>query len=66
MDEAVNVATRLRNSDISTASVILDFKHHSIIKANLQGESAIRDWHTIIDYYRKFYPEIIDGLENND
>lgn len=65
MDEVVNLARRLRDRDLATASVILDFKNRTIIKANLMGEPAIREWETIVEYYRRHYRDVIESIEND-
>ena len=62
-DEIVEVSRRLRNNDISTASVILDFRDHKVIKASLGDQAAPRDFHRIRDYYHQHYADVIDQLE---
>lgn len=62
-DEVVEVAKQLRDRQLQTASVILDFKQKQVVKANLAGQQAPRDWQRIRDYYYQHYAEIIDQLE---
>jgi len=64
-DEVVNVCQRLRAKDLDSASVILDFDRHHIVKSNLQGQAAQRDWDTLVNYYRQHYNDVIERLEND-
>lgn len=66
MDEVVGMTRRLKARDIDTASVILDFATRSVLKANLQGQAATRDWSTIVDYYRRHYDQVIERLEHEN
>jgi hypothetical protein len=63
MDEVVGVAKRLKNRDISTANVILDFEKKQVIKASFGEISGSRDWSHIRDFYYQHYKDIIDDLE---
>ena len=50
-DEVMAVATRLKSSDIQTASVILDFKKLKVEKCSMNGVQVPRVWDTIVSYY---------------
>ena len=62
-DEQVEVLRRLRDRELSTAAVILDFRDRQVIKASLAGVSLPRDFQRIRDYYYQHYPAEIDQLE---
>lgn len=62
-DESVAVLQRLRDRDISTASVILDFSTRSIVKCTMNNTVVPKDWKKIRDFYYQYYPKHIDELE---
>lgn len=62
-DEIVGVATRVKPRDLSTASVILDFKTRTVIKSSVGDQVAPKDWQKIRDYYYQHYRDLIDDLE---
>ena len=62
IDESTAVARNLKMRDHQTASVILDFKKLSVIKANLNGETVPKDFNTIVEYYMQHYENIIKRL----
>jgi hypothetical protein len=63
VDEATTLAKSLKRKDLSTSSVILDFKEKKIIKASFSGSLAEKNWGRIRDFYYEFYPKYIDLLE---
>ena len=62
IDESTAVSKNLKKSDHQMASVILDFKTLSVIKAHLNGESVPKDFNRIVEYYMKHYENIIKRL----
>jgi hypothetical protein len=62
IDESTAVARNLRMRDHQTASVILDFKKLSVVKANLNGDSVPKDFNRIVEYYMQHYENIIKRL----
>lgn len=62
-DEQVEVARRLKPRDLSTGSVILDFRRREVIKSSVGDVVAPRDFEKIRDYYYQHYKDIIDDLE---
>ena len=63
VDEATTLAKSLKQKDLSTSSVILDFKEKKIIKASFSGTLAEKNWDKIRDFYYEYYPKYIDLLE---
>lgn len=63
MDETVSVSKNIKNRDIQTASVILDFKEGKVIKASLGSNSVPRDFIKIRDFYRQYYSKLMEDLE---
>ncbi len=64
-DEEVSVVTRIRQRDLQTAAVILDFKTQVVIMASVNGTTIPKDWQRIRDYYHQHYKSIIEDLENS-
>lgn len=62
IDESTAVARNLKMRDHQTASVIIDFKKLQVVKANLNGESAPKDFNRIVEYYMQHYENIIRRL----
>jgi len=67
MDETVSVARRLRDRDIQTAAVIVDFERRAVIKASFDGAVVPKDFDRIVGYYHGHYRDYIDQLlEDNN
>lgn len=64
IDEVVSVSRRLRNNDLQTCNVILDFQTRSVVLANMDGVTVPKDWTKIRDFYHQHYAKYIDQLEN--
>jgi hypothetical protein len=67
MDETVSVARRLRDRDLQTAAVLVDFQRRSVIKASFDGAVVPKDFDRVIGYYHQHYRDYIDQLlkDNN-
>ena len=65
-DEHAEITRRLRNRDITTASVILDFKDMHVVKCSVAGQIGSREWPTVHDYYLKFYSNIFERLHQEN
>jgi hypothetical protein len=63
VDEQVEIAKRLKDTDISTANIILDFKEQQVVKSVIQGQTIPTTWDVIVAHYRQVYPDYIDQLE---
>jgi len=66
IDEQVSISKRVRNSDIQTCNVILDFNKKKIDKCVIETKVVDSDWVKMIEYYRRIYPMLIDQLEKNN
>jgi hypothetical protein len=65
IDEQVGFSTRLRDKDLSSCNVIVDYKDKKVIKCVIEGKKVETDFGLMDDYYRKIYPELIDQLNDN-
>jgi hypothetical protein len=66
IDEVMAVAKNLKNRDISTGSVILDFKKLDVVKCSMGGVNVPRDFDRIVQYYTQFYESTITRLFNEN
>ena len=62
LDEAMQVAKRLKSRDLQTANVILDFKTLKVEKCHMGGVQVPKDFHRIVEYYMQHYESIINRL----
>jgi len=62
VDEATQVTKKVRPRDLQTASVILDFKHCSVLKSSMGGVVVPKDFQKIASFYHQHYPHVIERL----
>jgi len=63
IDEQVEITKTLKERDITTANIILDFKEKKVQKSTIQGQVIDTDWDTIVAHYKQIYPDYIEELE---
>lgn len=63
IDEVVSILKRVKNSDESTANVILDFAEKKVVKCIIEGKPHDTTFELMRDYYGKVYPSLIEQLE---
>lgn len=63
IDEEVRVSKRVKPADMSTCNVIVDFAHKKIEKCIVEGKRLDTNFDSLITYYRKIYPGMIEQLE---
>ena len=63
IDEQVEITKNLKERDITTANIILDFKEKKVQKSTIQGQVIDTDWDTIVAHYKQIYPDYIEELE---
>ena len=62
VDEAMSVARRIKQNDLQTANVILDFRDLKVIKASMGSTQVPRDFNRIVEYYYQHYESTITRL----
>jgi hypothetical protein len=62
IDEQVGYSSRLRDKDLSTCNVIVDYKDKKVLKCVIEGKKVETDFGLMDDYYRNVYPELITQL----
>jgi uncharacterized membrane protein YgaE (UPF0421/DUF939 family) len=63
IDEQVEITKNLKEKDITTCNIILDFKEKNVQKNVIQGQSMNLKWDALIEYYKNVYPDQIAELE---
>jgi hypothetical protein len=63
IDEQVEISKNLKERDITYCNIILDFKEKKVQKNVIQGQVMNLPWETLIEYYKKVYPDHIEKLE---
>lgn len=63
IDEQCEVSKKIKERDITTANVILDFKENKVIKCMIDGQVITMEWDNAYEYYKRAYPSIIERLE---
>jgi hypothetical protein len=63
IDEQVTVSKKVKQSDLQTCNVILDYAKKKIDKCVIEGKALDRDWDKMHEYYIKIYPNLIAQLE---
>ena len=63
IDEAVTVAKKVKQSDVQTMNVILDYATKKVEKCIIEGKQIDTDWDRMNAYYKKISPTLIDQLE---
>ena len=66
IDEAMTVAKNVKNRDLATANVILDFRKLEVVKCSMGGVNVPRDFDRIVQYYTQFYESTITRLFNEN
>ena len=63
IDELVNVSRKIKNSDITTKNVILDYADKKVEKCVIEGSNHDTSFEKMNEYYKKVYPTLIEQLE---
>lgn len=63
IDEQVSISRRVKQADLQTCNVILDYADKKIVKCVIEGKRLDTDWDRMNEYYKKIYPNLINQLE---
>jgi hypothetical protein len=63
IDEQIEISKNLKERDIATCNIILDFELKAVKKNVVQGQALNLKWEMLIEYYKKVYPDHIEELE---
>lgn len=62
IDESMAVSKSIKQRDIQTCNIILDFKKLEVVKASMGGSAVPRDFNRIVEYYHQHYASTIERL----
>ena len=62
MDESMTVSTRVRDQELQTAAVIVDFRTQRVIKASFDGAVVPKNFARVVSYYQQHYRDHIQQL----
>jgi hypothetical protein len=62
MDESMIVAAKLKDRELQTAAVIVDFRTRRVIKASFDGAVVPKDFDRVVGYYQQHYRDHIQQL----
>jgi hypothetical protein len=66
IDEAMTLSRSLKQRDLQTANVILDFRDQAVLKCSMDGIVVPKDWDRIVAYYYQHYAATIERLFNEN
>lgn len=65
IDEMVTVTKKIKNSDLQTVNVILDYHEKKVVTCVINGSVVDTGWDKLNEYYRQIYPNLIGQLERD-
>jgi len=63
IDEQVAVGKKVKQSDIQTCNVIIDYADKKVLKCVIEGKVVETDFEKMDTYYKQVYPNLIGQLE---
>ena len=66
IDEQVTVSKRVKESDIQTCNLIMDFAEKKLDKCVVEGRAIPKDWNKMYEYYNRIYPTLIAQLDKHN
>jgi len=66
IDEMVTISKRVKQADIQSCNVIMDYAKRKVDKCVIEGKTHDTTWDKMNEYYEKIYPNLIKQLENSN
>lgn len=63
IDEQVLFSKKVKDSDLQTMNVILDYKTQKVVKCVIEGKVVPTSFEKMSEYYKEVYPSLIEQLE---
>jgi hypothetical protein len=63
IDEQVAVGKKVKQSDIQTCNVIIDYADKKVLKCVIEGKVVETGFEKMDTYYKQVYPNLIGQLE---
>jgi hypothetical protein len=64
IDEQVTYAKRIKEGDLQTMNVILDYKTEKVVKCVIEGKVVPTTFENMDAYYGEIYPSLITQLKS--
>ena len=63
IDEQVAYSKRIKDNDLQTVNVILDYKTQRVVKCVIESKVVATSFEKMNEYYKEVYPSLIGQLE---
>jgi hypothetical protein len=63
IDEQVAYSKRIKDNDLQTVNVILDYKTQKVVKCVIESKVVPTSFEKMSEYYKEVYPSLISQLE---
>ena len=63
IDEQVGYSKRIKDTDLQTANVIMDYKLQKVVKCVIESKVVPTTFERMNEYYKEVYPSLITQLE---
>ena len=63
IDEQVAFAKKVKQSDLQTVNVIMDYKTQTVMKCVIESKVVPTTFESLNNYYKEVYPSLIAQLE---
>lgn len=63
IDEQIAVGKKVKQADLQTCNVIVDYAEKKVIKCVVEGKVVDTDFERMDAYYKQVYPNLIGQLE---
>ena len=63
INEQVSYSKRIKENDLQTMNVIIDYKTQKVVKCVIEGNVVPTTFEQMNEYYKEVYPSLITQLE---
>jgi hypothetical protein len=63
IDEVAAVSRNVKQKDLQTCNIIMDFKERKVVKCVVDGNRVDTNWEKLSEYYKQVYPNVISQIE---
>lgn len=63
IDEQVGLSKKVKPEEQRMCNIIIDFQLKKVVKCVIDGKVVDTDYTRMVEYYKEFYPQIIEQLE---
>ena len=63
IDEVLKVSKKIKNTDLSTCNIIMDYADKKVEKCVIEGKKLDTSFDQLHEYYKKIYPALVEQLE---